>query len=196
MSARKQFTPEFEREAGQLVESGVGPHQRAKLNGHSESKLDIRGQCFLYAYLQGVVHIHPTNDKEDIMGRSVAILRYFMWAGVLCVALSACSVTETVKEILSSTTPGDSFTADGLLKADKKVNVFVAVNFENLKQDMAQGHGEYLTSLSALLGVPQNRQEAFFAYAQSRYPFVNTSGSGPSDLVALLAQDRFSHNIY
>jgi hypothetical protein len=76
------------------------------------------------------------------------------------------------------------------------VNAFVALNFENLKQDMARGHGEYLTSLSALLGVPQDRSGAFFAYAQSRYPFVNTSGSGPSDLVALLAQDRPSQGFY
>jgi hypothetical protein len=142
------------------------------------------------------VHIHPINNKEEIMGRSSTILWHFVWAGVLCITLSACTLTESINKILSSTTPGDWFTGDGLLKADQKVNAFVALNFENLKQNMAQGHGEYLTSLSALLGVPQNRREAFFAYAQSRYPSVNTSGSGPSDLVALLAQDRPSHNIY
>jgi hypothetical protein len=132
---------------------------------------------------------------EEIMGRSSTILWRFVWASVLCVTLSACSVTETIKDFLSSTTPGDWFTGDGLLKGDQKVNAFVAFNFENLKQDMARGHGEYLTSLSALLGIPQDRQGAFFAYAQSRYPFVNTNGSGPLDLVALLAQDRPSHNI-
>ena len=130
------------------------------------------------------------------MRRSSTILWGFVWASVLCVTLSACTVTETVKDFLSSTTPGDWFTGDGLLKGDQKVNAFVAFNFENLKQDMARGHGEYLTSLSALLGVPQDRQGAFFAYAQSRYPFVNTKGNGPLDLVALLAQDRPSHNIY
>ena len=130
------------------------------------------------------------------MGRSSTILWHFMWAGMLCITLSACTLTESINKILSSTTPGDWFTGDGLLKADQKVNAFVALNFENLKQDMAKGHGEYLTSLSTLLGVPQDRQGAFFAYAQSRYPSVNTSGSGPSDLVALLAQDRPSHNIY
>ncbi len=130
------------------------------------------------------------------MGRSSTILWHFVWAGVLCFALSACTATKTINDFLSSTTPGVWFTGDGLLKADQKVNAFVALNFENLKQNMAQGHGEYLTSLSALLGVPQDRRGAFFAYAQSRYPFVNTSGSGPSDVVALLAQDRPSHSIY
>jgi hypothetical protein len=133
---------------------------------------------------------------EEIMRRISTILGHFLWVSVLCVTLSACSVTETIKDVLSSTTPGDWFTGDGLLKGDQKVNAFVAFNFENLKQDMARGHGEYLTSLSDLLGIPQDRQGAFFAYAQSRYPFVNTNGSGPSDVVALFAQDRPSHNIY
>jgi hypothetical protein len=133
---------------------------------------------------------------EEIMRRISTILVHFVWALMLCVTLSACSVTETIKDVLSSTTPGDWFTGDGLLKGDQKVNAFVAFNFENLKQDMARGHGEYLTSLSTLLGIAQDRRGAFFAYAQSRYPSVNTSGSGPSDLVALFAQDRPSHNIY
>jgi hypothetical protein len=99
-------------------------------------------------------------------------------------------VTETVKDILSSTTPGAWFTDDGLLKADQKVNAFVTLNYENLKQDMARGHGEYLSSLSDLLGVPQGQQEAFYSYAQSRYPLVNSGRSGPADLIALLAVDR------
>ena len=107
---------------------------------------------------------------------------------MLCVTISACSVTETVKDILSSTTPGDWFTGDGLLKPDQKVNAFVAFNFENLKQDMAKGHGEYLTSLSTLLGVPQDRQASFFAYAQSRYPFVTEHQSSPQEVIALLVE--------
>lgn len=124
---------------------------------------------------------------EEIMGKISAILGHFVWASMLCVTLSACSVTETLKDILSSTTPGDWFTGDGLLKPDQKVNAFVAFNLENLKQDMAKGHGEYLTSLSTLLGVPQDRQASFFAYAQSRYPLVKEHQSGPQEVIALLA---------
>jgi hypothetical protein len=123
---------------------------------------------------------------EEIMGRISTILGHFVWASMLCVTISACSVTETVKDILSSTTPGDWFSGNGLLKPDQKVNAFVAFNFENLKQDMAKGHGEYLTSLSTLLGVPQDRQASFFAYAQSRYPFVTEHRSSPQEVIALL----------
>lgn len=122
------------------------------------------------------------------------IMRHLVLAGLVCLAFSACTVTETVrdilgstKETLSSTTPSDWFTADGVLKADKKVIAFVAFNFENLKQDMAGGRGEYLTSLSELFGVPQDRREAFFSYAQSRYQLAKSGRGAPEDLVALLA---------
>lgn len=120
-------------------------------------------------------------------------LKGLMLAGALCLSFSACTVTETIKDglgttkdFLSSTTPGSWVTGDGLLKADQKVNAFVTLNFENLKQDMAQGSGEYLSSLRDLMGVPQARQDAFYSFAQSRYPLVNNAKSGPSDLIALL----------
>ena len=122
------------------------------------------------------------------------IIRQLVLAGLLCMAFSACTVTETVNKILgatsdftSSTTPSSWFTGDGVLKADQKVIAFVAFNFENLKQDMAKGRGEYLTSLSELFDVPQNRREAFFSYAQSRYLLVKSGRGAAEDLVALLA---------
>lgn len=122
------------------------------------------------------------------------VVRHLLLAGLLCMTVSACTVTETIGKViggttdfLSSTTPGSWFNEDGLLKADQKVIAFVAFNFENLKQDMAKGRGEYLTSLSTLFGVPQDRREAFFSYAQSRYLLVKSGRGAPEDLVALIA---------
>ena len=89
---------------------------------------------------------------------------------VFSIALSSCSVTETVKDVLSSTTPGDWYTEDGLPKAEYKVKMFVAINLENLKADLARGQGEYLTSLSTLLNVPTQHTSQFFALAQRQYP--------------------------
>ena len=121
-------------------------------------------------------------------------IRHLVLAGVLCITFSACTITETVGKIVgstsdftSSTTPSDWFTGDGVLKADQKVIAFVAFNFENLKQDMAKGRGEYLTSLSELFGVPQYRREAFFSYAQSRYLLAKSGRGAAEDLVAILA---------
>ena len=128
------------------------------------------------------------------MRENLLIIRHLVLAGLLCMTLSACTVTETVGKVigstsdfLSSTTPSSWFTGDGVLKADQKVIAFVAFNFENVKQDIAKGHGEYLTSLSTLLGVPQDRREAFFSYAQSRYLLAKSGRGAAEDLVALLA---------
>ena len=126
-----------------------------------------------------------------------SIVRHVMSAAVLSLALSACTVTETIgnilgstKDFLSSTSPGDWFTGDGVLKADHKVIAFVAINFDNLKQDMARGRGEYLNSLSELFGIQEERREAFFAYAQSRYGLTKDTRGGPEELVGLLAPTR------
>jgi hypothetical protein len=106
-------------------------------------------------------------------------------------------VTETIgnilgstKDFLSSTSPGDWFTGDGALKAEHKVIAFVAINFENVTQDMARGRGEYLSSLSELFGIPEERREAFFAYAQSRYRFTKATRGRAEELVALLAPSQ------
>jgi len=107
-------------------------------------------------------------------------------AAALVLSLSACSITETINNILSSTSGRSWFTEDGLVKEDQRVNAFMAFNFENVKQDMANGQGEYLASLSTLMGIPQDRRASFYAHAQSRYPFVMEHQSNPQETLALL----------
>src|SRR5678815_1901982 len=87
------------------------------------------------------------------------------WAAGLVLSLSACSITETINNILSSTSGRSWFTEDGLVKEDQRVNAFMAFNFENVKQDMANGQGEYLASLSTLMGILQDRRASFYAHA-------------------------------
>ena len=73
--------------------------------------------------------------------RGISFVRHGMSAAVISFALSACTVTETIgnilgstRDFLSSTSPGDWFTGDGVLKGDRKVIAFVAINFNNLKR--------------------------------------------------------------
>jgi hypothetical protein len=120
------------------------------------------------------------------MARPRYILMLFPCAAGLVLSLSACSITETINNILSSTSGRSWFTEDGLVKEDQRVNAFMAFNFENVKQDMANGQGEYLASLSTLMGIPQDRRAAFYAHAQSRYPFVLEHQSNPQETLALL----------
>src|SRR5439155_26979576 len=67
-------------------------------------------------------------------------------------------------------------TNDGKVWAEYKVTMFAEINFENLSQEMAQGRGEHLASLAALMGVPVDQQPAFFALTQEQYTSLIQSG--------------------
>ena len=100
-------------------------------------------------------------------------MRHF-WQCVLIVSASmvlgvtGCTLKGTVKEItdttsnITGTTSGAAWwSEDGQIKPDFKATAFVSFNHENLVQDVAAGCGEYLASISRLLGVPNDRQTAF-----------------------------------
>jgi hypothetical protein len=122
------------------------------------------------------------------MTRQRHILSSLACAVALILTLSGCGLTGTTTDFFSSTSGRSWFTEDGLIKADHRVDAFVTLNFENLKQNMAQGHGEYLASLSTLMGIPPDRKTLFFAHAQSRYPFVMEHQSSPEEVIALLVE--------
>jgi hypothetical protein len=107
--------------------------------------------------------------------------------GMICMSLalmlSACNTTKatidsTIK-FFSSTTPESMFTIDGLVEPKQKVNLFSGVAYENLRQDIARGEGEYLTSLGMLLGIPPGSQQEFGSFVQSRHSTLFTT-----DLIA------------
>ena len=92
-------------------------------------------------------------------------------------------LTEPTKEFTSSTSPKSWFTGDGLLKAEQKVMAFTVLNYDNLKENIARGQGEYLASLASLVNVPLEGQAEFFVFAQGRYPTVDGEGIPPVDSV-------------
>lgn len=106
-------------------------------------------------------------------------------------ATTGCTVKATVKQItdttsnVTGTTSGSAWwNEDGQLKPDFKATAFVTLNQENLRQDLAAGRGEYLSSVSRLLGVPEEQQPVFFSAVQAGY--VETVGKDPAALLALL----------
>jgi hypothetical protein len=102
--------------------------------------------------------------------------------------------TDSVANFTSSTSPGNLFTPDGLIQEQQRATVFTAMNFDNLRQDIAQGHGEYLTSLSALLQIPREHQDDFFALLQQQYPVLYASGNvAPADTLAALRRVWTQH---
>jgi hypothetical protein len=84
-------------------------------------------------------------------------------------------------QVLMATTNGTGFntiaismgtsgcTNSGKFAQNEKVNLYATVNFDSLMQEMAQGHGEHLASLAALIGIPDEHQAEFFALTQQQY---------------------------
>ncbi len=115
---------------------------------------------------------------------------------LLPTVLGGCSIRATTDQILDTTsnvtgttssTVRSWFSEDGLVKPEFQTRAFVTFNRDNVTQDLAAGRGEYLSSVSVLLGVPQARRPAFFSAVQGRY----ATGSGvdaskPATLLALL----------
>jgi Protein of unknown function (DUF3015) len=107
--------------------------------------------------------------------------KVFSWLVVAgsCLILAACNTSkatiDTTVKFFSSTSPDSMFTADGMVEQKQKVNLFAGVAFENLRQDVAQGGGPYLTSLAVLMKIPSDRQGEFARFVQDRYPVLFTS---------------------
>ena len=82
-------------------------------------------------------------------------------------------ITDTTSNITGTTSGAAWWNEDGQIKPDFKIMAFASINRDNLQQDIAAGRGEYLTSMSVLLGVPEDRQLRFFSAAQSGYARVS-----------------------
>ena len=92
---------------------------------------------------------------------------------------------------ISSATSG--CTNDGQVWAQEKVNVFAAMNFENLTQEMAQGNGEHLASLATLMGIPTDRHPQFFALTQTRYTSLMEAGEASPVAMIKALNEAIAH---
>lgn len=106
-------------------------------------------------------------------------------------ATTGCTLKATIKQTtdttsnITGTTSGQAWwNEDGQIKPDFKTTAFVNLNQENLRQDLAAGRGEYLSSVSRLLGIPEEQQPVFFSTVQAGY--AETVGKDPAALLALL----------
>lgn len=108
-------------------------------------------------------------------------------------------LASTTNGTFGSQTFGISFgtsgcTNDGVIAGNVKVGAFADANLDHLRQDMAQGNGEYLASLAALIGVPAERQDEFFALTQTHYASLFPSEqTTSSELLVALNQELSGH---
>ena len=102
--------------------------------------------------------------------------RWFSLLSLAITVLTGCTITGTTEEIVDTTSNFTSSTSgrtwwneDGLLKSEHKAIAFATYNQSNLEQDTAKGRGEYLASMSSLLGVSEGERPAFALGAQSQF---------------------------
>lgn len=103
----------------------------------------------------------------------IIILLLFITSGCTLKATSE-SLSDSTTNFVSSTTPGSWYTQDGLLKSDQKINAFVAINYEHLLQEMAQGEGEYLTAFATLLNIQPAHMRSFKDSAQHQFSLIGS----------------------
>ena len=95
---------------------------------------------------------------------------------------------------ISSGTSG--CTNDGTIFASEKVNVFAAINFDDISQEMAQGQGEHLASLATLMEIPSDQHELFFTLAQEKYTSLISSGeASPKAVVKAIYSAMDNHPV-
>ncbi len=112
---------------------------------------------------------------------------------ILLVGSTGCTIkatlnqtTDTTSNITGTTSGAAWWSEDGQIKPDFKATAFVSLNHANLNQDVAAGGGEYLGSVSRLLGIPIDRRSAFFAAAQANY--AQMVDRDPAGLLILLRE--------
>ena len=98
-------------------------------------------------------------------------------------------LTEPTKEFTSSTSPRSWFTQDGVLKVEYKLMAFTVWNFDNLRENLAQGRGEYLESYATLLGIAPGDRAEFSLVAQRRYGSVFSDDMTSIQSVNILLKD-------
>ena len=83
--------------------------------------------------------------------------------------------TDTTSNITGTTSGRIWWNEDGLLIPEHKALDFATYNEANLEQDIARGHGEYLSSMGTLLGVASDAQPVFQTAAQEHFIQLQTS---------------------
>jgi len=80
-------------------------------------------------------------------------------------------------------------TKDGVLAKSKELEVFVAVNLENLKHDIAMGEGSYVNALAALLEVSKDKTSTFASLLHGSYSEIFPSSNvTANDVLASLSE--------
>lgn len=83
--------------------------------------------------------------------------------------LLAYTTNGTFSNTFAVTSGTSGCKADNVVLRDKEQEVFVAANLGALNQELAQGQGQHVTALAALMGCPMSVQSVFASLSQEKY---------------------------
>jgi hypothetical protein len=130
---------------------------------------------------------------EGIMKISTPLLLLtLLMSGVSC-----GPTTETLEapfKIMSDFTSSTSGSGPltGPAKAHQRLEQFVTYAYEGVSCDIARGHGDYLTSLAVLAGIPMDERTAFGTEMQSRYAVLYDPHLSPKEAWILVVNHAWS----
>ncbi|TKB71920.1 MAG: DUF3015 domain-containing protein [Nitrospira sp.] len=151
----------------------------------------VAGMCsmFLFGFADVVWACKSAPQKETNESSWLDFSR------MLGVSVSS-DVCEWALDMTSSSGDISSSQRRQLSKSEQAIQ-FASHSMENLSQDMARGHGEYLASLAVLMEVPVERQAAYFALAQEQYPLLARHGdSSPAEMIHRLQTTMAAHPVF
>ena len=114
---------------------------------------------------------------------------------------------EKVTQVLGATTNGtfgtqtfgissgtSGCTEDGAVKVARATEVFVEVNLDSIRQEMAAGQGEYVNTLASLLGAKETNRPQMVRFFQSEYQSLfPTAQTSSEELLKTLSAKLATH---
>lgn len=109
----------------------------------------------------------------------IPLIGVFLFTVGTILTVISCSFTNTTESITDSTSSTFNWYHPGMLQKERKIQFFARANFSRLKEDMAAGKGDYLSSLATLMEVPKESRQDFFdltkAHFQDLFPSEQTT---------------------
>ncbi|MFA5976199.1 MAG: DUF3015 family protein [Elusimicrobiota bacterium] len=110
-------------------------------------------------------------------------------------------------QILGATTNGTSYsqtfgitsgtsgcTEDGAVKLARATEVFAEVNLNSLRQEIAAGQGEYVSTFASLLGATETNRLPMIQFLKSEYPALfPTAETGSDEMLKVLSEKLSQH---
>ncbi len=157
--------------------------------------LSLAAAFFLFGTTGMALAAHPDNGPGCGLGK-LAWGSYTSQQSILAQVLQSTTNGTFGTQTFGISSGTSGCTNDGTILASEKLNVFTAINFEDISQDMARGQGEHLASLATLMEIPPDQHELFFAMAQAKYTVLVSSGeTSPKAVVKAIYSAMGSHPV-